>query len=202
MTWQMGLTKKIQKVFLIDVFSENDILQKCQSDSFQKSQTYGPDKALQMRVGAEKKSWKGRELSTLPLIGRRRKSEASLWEIRQLSPYATQLMAIFNTLITEKSKREIQGDLGNWDSIAAHRLYRWLKDPDKCENHSIILHFFCLQKTELMCISSIETGGIRWGFFLFEVFPLRILQTCSLTVPFGGKYSDKKRLGDGSGKWY
>ena len=137
---------------------------------FSKSQTYGPDKALQMRVGAEKKLWTGRELSTLPLIGRRRKSEASLWEIRQLSPYATQLMAIFNTLITEKSKREIQGDLGNWDSIAAHRLYRWLKDPEKCENHPIILHFFCLQRTAWCVSHQLRQEGSDEASFCLRFF--------------------------------
>ena len=167
---------------------------------FSKSQTYGPDKALQMREGAEKKLWRRRELSTLPLIGRRRRSEESLWEIRQLSPCATQLMVIFNTLVTEKNKREIQGDLGNWDcctqTLSVVEGSRKLWKPS--DNFTLLL----FAKDCLMCISSIETGGIRWGFFLFEVFPLRILQTCSLTVPFGGKYSDKKRLGDGSGKWY
>ena len=72
-----GAHEKILKVFLIDVFLKNT---SCKSTTLtvSKSQTYGPDKALQMKVGAEKKLWKGRELSTLPLIGRRRKSEASL----------------------------------------------------------------------------------------------------------------------------
>ena len=98
--------KKIRK-FSSLLFFWRRHLAKVPHWQFSKSQTYGQDKALQMREGAEKKLWRRRELSTLPLIGRRRRSEESLWEIRQLSPCATQLMVIFNTLVTEKNKREI-----------------------------------------------------------------------------------------------
>ena len=126
--------------------------------------------------------------------------EKEEWGIALRDKTAQPMCNPTTTLITEKNKREIQGDLGNWDcctqTLSVVEGSRKLWKPS--DNFTLLL----FAKDCLMCISSIETGGIRWGFFLFEVFPLRILQTCSLTVPFGGKYSDKKRLGDGSGKWY
>ena len=141
-----GTHKKIQKFFLIGVFFWKRHLAKVPHWQFSKSQTYGPDKALQMREGAEKKLWRRRELSTLPLIGRRRRSEESLWEIRQLSPCATQLMVIFNTLVTEKNKREIQGDLGNWDcctqtlSVVEGSRKMW-KPSDNCSSQPSMVHW-------------------------------------------------------------